>query len=53
MSLFIEYILSFGEEFLCYIDIFAGAAWPAWDFSDEDLEEPGQQCPYDISKHKS
>ena len=44
----IEYILSFGEDFLCPIDIFAGAACPAWDFSrddlspaelDEDLEE--------------
>ena len=44
----IEYILSFGEDFLCPIDIFAGAACPVWDFSgdelspaelDEDLEE--------------
>ena len=49
LSTLVEYILSFGEDFLCPIDIFAGAACPAWDFSgddlspaelDEDLEEP-------------
>jgi hypothetical protein len=33
----IEYILSFGEDFLCPIDIFAGAACPAWDFPVNDL----------------
>ena len=33
----VEYILSFGEDFLCPIDIFAGAACPAWDFSGDDL----------------
>lgn len=33
----IEYILPFGEDFLCLIDIFADAACPAWDFSGDDL----------------
>lgn len=33
----IEYILSFGEDFLCPIDLFADATCPAWDLSGDDL----------------